>query len=94
MQEYEEISDHLNRLVEGVRSFVRKEKTLEEVSDLVKGEMHHLLVFGKRVGGKLHEDVQALQKKACAYLQNSDDPGLESAFFELCLLLKNNLWEL
>jgi hypothetical protein len=94
MDEYEEISNSLDRLVESLRLFVRKEESREEMSCQIHKEITHMLPLGKRVGGKVAEDIRALAAEALIFIGKNNDPETESTLIERCLALKNDLWEL
>jgi hypothetical protein len=94
MQEYDEISESLDRLIEAVRLFVKKEEPLAEMASRIEKEIQLLSGLGKRLGGQMKEDVQALCEEGREFVHHSDDPKKESSLLEHCLILKNDLWEL
>ncbi len=94
MQEYDEISDCLNRLIEAIRLYVKREENQDEMESQIQKETHLLSLLGKRIGGQMKEDIFLLCEDAKSFIRDSDDPKKESSLLERCLVLKNDLWEL
>jgi hypothetical protein len=94
MEEYEEISECLDWLMQTVRLYVRKDLSNQEMSEQIKNEVDRLSHLGKRVGGKMVDDIRSLCEEALLFIQESDNPDRESSLIDHSLTLKNDLWEL
>ena len=86
---YEDLSDHLSSLVEHLKNYEKKISL--ETKEKIKEVLVKMRPLSKTLDGKILEIFDELEEKVFLFL---DNPKELDRLIQICVDLKNQLWEL